>query len=157
MKHLFVPYELALLAKEKGFNEPCIYQYYKQNEELLPIVKTTQYPTIRNNSEISIESGEDCIAAPIYQQLIDWFREEHDIHFEIFPTRSFRLNPNYCYSIDQINRSARIKKSIPENSLTLQADTYYNALNAALAEAFKLINPITNEKAIKTQPPTVTR
>lgn len=23
MKHLFVPYELALLAKEKGFDEHC--------------------------------------------------------------------------------------------------------------------------------------
>ncbi len=31
MKHLFVPYELAVIAKEKGFNEECFKYFLDQN------------------------------------------------------------------------------------------------------------------------------
>lgn len=28
MKHLFIPYELAVIALEKGFDERCVAMYY---------------------------------------------------------------------------------------------------------------------------------
>ena len=34
MKHLFLPYNLALLAKEKGFDEPCFATYSTNDRKL---------------------------------------------------------------------------------------------------------------------------
>lgn len=62
MKKLFVPHNLALLAKEKGFDDQCIGKFKDNNLTLL------SYSW--NNSELSIHN--DGISAPMYQQLIDW-------------------------------------------------------------------------------------
>lgn len=70
MKHLFVSYELAVLAKEKGFEQECLAHYNKQEELILS--GHTQYALDKYNLGIQ---------APIYQQLIDWFREKHKIKF----------------------------------------------------------------------------
>jgi hypothetical protein len=64
MKKLFVPYEIALLAKEQGFNEPCLALYDSFDNELHTwrvsdtLVKPTDVP--------------DSIVAPLYQQLLAW-------------------------------------------------------------------------------------
>lgn len=105
MKHLFVPDELALLAKEKEFNEPIISFYVLQNGE--------ERTEIENN-------------APLYQQLVDWFETEHNIHIE---------TPIKC----ALGYLPHIYK---EETCTWQGNYYSTkseAYNAALTEAFKLI------------------
>jgi hypothetical protein len=62
MKHLFIPYELALKLKEKGFNEPCFGFY----------IQGVLHPKLPDSTTILLH-------APLYQQVIDWFREKHDI------------------------------------------------------------------------------
>ena len=86
MEKEFVPYEQALELKELGFDEPCFYQYvrdFDNDEELIPITSETNHPILRDNNQVSLCSGGDCFAAPLYQQAFRWFREKYGISVSI--------------------------------------------------------------------------
>jgi len=72
MKDLFVPYELALKLKEKGFDEPCLACVWIDNDY-----------AIGNNQFVDIMlkncAPNELIKAPIHQQVIDWFSKVHGI------------------------------------------------------------------------------
>lgn len=68
MTHLFLSYELSVLAKEKGFNEPCLYFISQRGVLDRPVTKETY-----TNSE-GLR-----ITAPLYQQVIEWLVREHKI------------------------------------------------------------------------------
>lgn len=121
MKKLFVPHNLALLAKEKGFDDQCIGKFKDNNLTLL------SYSW--NNSELSIHN--DGISAPMYQQLIDWFRESYHIIIQI----DAHYNPRV--SNDSAIFSSWITQTKEEYRKT--SNNYYDVLNKAIEEAFKLI------------------
>lgn len=73
MKKQFVTYEIALALKELGFNAPCMALYYIEDK----CFHKTNY-TCTNVLQNNI-----CLDAPLWQQVIDWFREEHDIWIEV--------------------------------------------------------------------------
>ena len=75
MKHLFIPYELALIAKEKGFNEDCLAYY--QDEGNLVCCDTNQVKG--EFIPYKEQRDDDSATAPLYQQIVDWFREKHNI------------------------------------------------------------------------------
>jgi hypothetical protein len=143
MKQLFLPYELALLAKEKGFNEECFGNY-------APHLLLWDYGITNSKLKILANSvkTETC-AAPLYQQIIDWLREAHNIHINLYPSFD---NEENCKEITgysghlwwefKDHRSPK-SKEIPENYSTKCKGeipkTYYEALNKAIEEAFKLI------------------
>jgi len=105
MKHLFVPYELALLAKEKGFNEECFACYSYMNTMGLVMAP-------KNNSN---DMG--YIAAPLYQQLVDWFYDKYNI--------LIRRGFSGKWEVIRYNN---------------QPDIFdLESINSALTEAFKLI------------------
>lgn len=154
MNKLFVPYELALLAKEKGFNNPCLALYSKfgvyENQEQ-PI-----YKQIPNQKEAKEYFGG--VTAPLYQQLVDWFREKHEIHIYITPSYfgedSLEKHPGYGYNIKRLFIKFRGRytstskysfkeindKLIDINGMLLKgSDNYLNTLSIALENAFKLI------------------
>lgn len=114
MNKLFVPYELAILAKEKGFDEPCFGWY-----SILGRLTTV------NISKERTKYNEDT-EAPLYQQLIDDFRVRHGIEINRVPSASPNLWIIY-------------KKSDPIPTKSFTDIDYYTALNKALEEAFKLI------------------
>ncbi len=60
MGDLFIPYELALTAKEKGFNEPC-FSYFDIGCQLV-------FEKSVNHEQYYQQS---CLA-PLYQQIINW-------------------------------------------------------------------------------------
>jgi membrane carboxypeptidase/penicillin-binding protein PbpC len=74
-------------------------------------------------------TGEN-LAAPLYQQIIDWFREKHEILIKVDPCE---LNIFYSWVKDCRDGTCRIKYDSP-----LTTD-YYEALKKAIEEAFKLI------------------
>lgn len=122
MKHLFLNYSLSLLAKEKGFNEPCLTFWFKPNN-----ISTARLAIInqRDLNEIDgFKTKGDNVAAPLYQQIIDWFREKHNIN--LIPS----ILPPKWYSFSVIRESKKYKT---------QPLPYYQALDAAITEAFKLI------------------
>src|SRR6185437_7847661 len=89
MKNLFVPYELAVLAFEKGANEIECLACYNQNKELFISIAGIGKKVVSN-----FALNNDCsnhLAAPLYQQIVDWFREKHLIEISVFSVRE------YCY------------------------------------------------------------
>lgn len=74
MEKEFVTYDIAIKLKELGFNENC-FGYYKNNNTLIWFagnigVDHWNLPDI------------DDIPAPLWQQVIDWFRIKHNINVE---------------------------------------------------------------------------
>ena len=80
MKEQFVTYEIALKLKELGFNESCLGYYTITNKGLLYPYNMYEY----------IYRKDFLCAAPLWQQVIDWFRDKHHTNIEInrFPNIS---------------------------------------------------------------------
>jgi hypothetical protein len=102
MKKLFVPFELSLLLKERGFNEPCFAKYslgleednYKELQfhidysqendkgQFIPIENNFMAKTLKNSDHPYVPS------APLYQQAIDWFDLNHSCLIYYIPILS---------------------------------------------------------------------
>lgn len=127
MKYLFVPYNLALKLKEKGFDEPCFGMYLGTNDVV--------YDTIFHKQHIT---NEKCLA-PLYQQVVDWFRDKHFIYIHT--------------SLDSYREPYKLVPQIQKMELTrtyVEFEKYYGhfdnttkgnyeALKKAIEEALKLI------------------
>jgi len=108
MKHLFVPYEIALALKEKGFEEECL-AYFLTSTQPDPVITVCnpnkQYPEWINT-----------ISAPLYQQVVDWFREKHKIHFDI------------CYERTSKQYYGHLFKESNNNRVDFSGKDYYKAI-----------------------------
>lgn len=88
MHRLFVPYGVALELRKHGFDEPCFLVY--QDKQLLSIVNLPKGNVIENFSTVPIPTlrnsqlAQATVAVPLFQQVIDWFREKHRIHLSPF-------------------------------------------------------------------------
>ena len=73
MKTQLCNFEISLAIKSLGFVEEC-FAYY--------IIKESKDPIRYGYQDHNMETiGDDNIcSAPIWQQVIDWFRENHNIH-----------------------------------------------------------------------------
>ena len=134
LKHLFVPYELAVKLKEKGFNEDCFGYYsgdnpYGELPNKLNIIKCKQ--------QESIDDLAGRCLAPIYQQVVDWFREKHNLH--IYPIRDggWWLFRGADVS-DEENKSPESNIE-PLSSGGGELSDYYKQYQKAIEEALKLI------------------
>ena len=87
MKEQFVTYEIALKLKELGFGEECLCTYvipsrrFQRNPSNDMAGEEIEEPYTWKNSLIH----KDLMTAPLWQQVIDWFREERDIYIYIKP------------------------------------------------------------------------
>lgn len=102
MKKQFVTYEIALKLKELGYNEQD-FGYYRLSfeEDNEPFIKTELefFKERYDNHNFRLELHKSAIAAictaPLWQQAIDWFRTEHNLHIILLPfTANF-----YSFSI----------------------------------------------------------
>lgn len=120
MESIFVPLNIAKILKEKGYNKPALACYDKL-DMLSTYSKDVFKPKNYNNSGY-------CCSAPLYQQVIDWFRESHHIHVAAssFPVYNGKYGIQYS-------------RSVISSGWQPESDTYYDALNKAIEEALKLI------------------
>jgi hypothetical protein len=70
MKEQFVPHEIALKLKEKGFDEPCLGYFDPLYKKLV----------IWENG--STNSTSTWVYAPLWQQVIDWLSDVHNIEVD---------------------------------------------------------------------------
>ncbi len=119
MKNLFIPYELAIKAKEMGFNEECLATQVKNGTPVVQI-----HPVKNSTLESMLPS---IICVPIYQQIVDWFREKHQIEIAYKLTGS---NHRFCWVKNE---------SKPIEFTKGDVGGYYGAFNKAIEESFKLI------------------
>lgn len=130
MKHLFVPYELALKLKEKGFDEQCLACYNLDRYFFIRhIGNCLGADDYTNNTNIPDDYG--IFSAPLYQQVIDWFREKHKILV-------FADTNTHDWSCHSPTLHQKGKGHIRVTG-TIEFDDYYEALNKAIEEAIKLI------------------
>lgn len=133
INRLFVSYEIALALKEKRYNEMCFGMYMRE------ILKERCYC---QNSEFQEEHQKVFIAAPLYQQVVDWFREKHNL--EISTARIAVNTPKYSYVLVRTNEiDYNLYTSIPDCPLILHTPNeypdYYTTLREGIKEALKLI------------------
>lgn len=154
MEHLFLNKKLSLIAKEKGFNEPCFAMWQKNgkiwytakkewitNFVINPEPKTLKlhlesYP--QNTRTINgVNYLESCsnFTAPLHQQIIDWFREKHNI--EIEPKK---YEEGYYFLVYKDFRQGLQRTiDIIKGDRSFICKTYEKAREKAIEEAFKLI------------------
>lgn len=148
MKHLFIPYEIAFSLKDKGFNEPCLAIYAPEDVEELPrnYVKRDLLMVPQGNhlwgeswpskgfSTSKREPGY-FIAAPLYQQVIDWFRNTHGINVLIHK----EIRGKYYFWITPVGDNTNNFYTLYDVATISYFDDYYETLNNAIIETLKLI------------------
>lgn len=117
MKHLFVPYEIAKILEEKGFDEKCIahHVFEQPNNKYVFQVGCYFYREVKPNYTL----------APLHQQVVDWFRKKGIIIQSV----SYHYNFNW-----------QIKDKLNDTIYhSYNNEDYYFGYNKAIEEALKLI------------------
>lgn len=127
MKDLFVPYELAVKLRDKGFNVACL-ATIDQTDFIH--IKGTKYPV----------RGAMCYMeypAPLWQQVIDWLREEKKI---IILIEHNCTNYQFCLSENYDVHLANDRQyDFDEYDWTRGFGNYYSALQSGIEKALEII------------------
>ena len=136
METEFIQYQQALELKELGFDEPCFYQYvrdFDNDGELIPITSETNCPILRNNNQVSLCSGGDCFAAPLYQQAFRWFREKYEI--DVFYWRNSLTDKYRVIDIKISNKEINLEEKFEDTEYT----TYEEAEFQCIQQLIKIV------------------
>ena len=102
MNEDFVPYELAVKLKEKGFREKCLYRYRNYSKTLHPNQVETEFARKIEYSEFFkcynsyIDNDVD---APTISQVLKWLREEKKIFIDIRTSIDLNGKEHFSYYI----------------------------------------------------------
>ena len=130
----FCSYELSKQLKEKGFSEKC-FRYWLIYPDKNPYLINEE--TYTNRVLQKIENN--CIKAPLYQQVLQWLREKHNIHIHI--SRKFQYAPYFEFKAycNYIDNGKNEELEINQFFLFNVYPDYNTALRRAIEEALKLI------------------
>lgn len=129
MKHLFVPYELAVKLKEKGFDEHCpAFMYLYEHE-----VRFTLSTIANTNSSWLSSEDKSFVSAPLYQQVIDW------LHLKGFNLHDYWLPDEKMFGCDVYNLDGDLLFSDLAAGKGGKYIKKEEAWNKAIEEALKLI------------------
>lgn len=155
MKHLFVPYKIALGVAAKDFNEPCMAIYLNEYSTQAGLLKQIEFTACNEN--ISGPNWEDDVlfltynnsnlykqytAAPTYQQVVDWFRDKHNICIYVDETNRPHIMGTILPTTGRIEypRLAEISRIVGVSQHRVYTwPTYYEALTEDINHAIKLI------------------
>ncbi len=139
----FVSYEIARQLKEKGFNEDCLgfWESFDESWNNYSSWANIDIMDELDNERLVITLNElrgyynNITKAPLYQQVIDWFREKHFIDI------CMNLNLSHEYSAHIYNRFHSINQGKDDisNYIVPHGKDYYKVLIKAIEEALKLI------------------
>lgn len=122
MKEQFVPYEIANILIDKGFNENCL-GYYESRDNML---------ICRDTSFYELEKYNLGILAPLWQQVIDWLESKHGVvinvttfirredgkpHIKMFYVHKHPLVPKTFEC--EVSNTIKTKSEVIEHALTL--------------------------------------
>ncbi len=131
IEDLFLTHELALIAREKGFDENCLSFWCK--DKISPKHFTLRNGFDKPNEILKGIKFKSFLSAPTHQQIVDWLRENHRLHIEIL-----LVEDDSKYAWDYDVRKVKMNSSMDMHSERMY-DSYYEALNKAIEQAFKLI------------------
>lgn len=125
MNHLFVPYELAKKLEEKEFIEPCFGVFNKLSSGKIDFI----------HKKWGANGMQTLIPAPIYQQVIDWLEQKHNIYISSHVSASTMDEFGKLKREYKILKVSEFKYKIGQSCRQKKADT----LNEAIEESLKLI------------------
>ena len=132
MKEQFATYEIALKLKELGFNEECIC-FYNDLGILFYQSLPARYDGYRVIEQIDFKIFEEDITAPLWQQVIDWFRDIHGIKLTI----DTDITLSWIYSIQSLHPEATYVGNYITS--TRVYSTYEEAREQAILKSIELI------------------
>jgi hypothetical protein len=145
-----VSYTIAKQLKELGYNEPSLMVYYGEGkgeaETGQPKDKMylpSGFGKVKNSDLINFPKhniyNQGQVTAPLYQQVVDWFREEHGVHISAkYYTFGVKSCNGWYYSFNDGREQGP--------TIFEKYNSYYDALNAGINEA---INQLTIIKQYK--------
>ena len=147
MEEQFVTYEIALKLKELGFDEDCSAVFY-QGKFMNGHIEPHVWYLVNSISTNSDCNSLDIVTAPLWQQVIDWFREEYDLHISFEPVYKPQQFTNlmYCYAIStkknyyggmDDNLDNWLKLNDGGNMFHIE-NSYYTAREQAILKAIEL-------------------
>ncbi len=128
MKELFVPIELARKLKAAGYVEPALACY--DGSDML-----STYSGIFEPKNYNIGGGTQT-SAPLYQQVVDWFRKVHKI---IIVIDFYNNGDEWCDTTYDIRISEFKHFKTHDSFVGGESKSYYDVFNTAIEEALKLI------------------
>lgn len=124
MKHLFVPFEIALKLKGLRFKEESLYCYVIADEAVSS-----------SPSWINYNKSKSLCSRPLYQQVVDWLREEHKMHLRV-DIQDVKLQW-FCYEI-LVEKEGDYTNEL---EFDMNFKSYYEALETGITKALDLIKP----------------
>lgn len=133
MKEQFVTYEIALALKELGFDEKCIGHFYKDKTfAITAITSSNRYDFFKNsNIKHTIFEMKIVCVAPLWQQAIDWFRENYNM--DIYVNNKFNHLPKKWLGIISI-----VDEYYKEYNTEKYFNNFYDAREQAILKAIEL-------------------
>lgn len=144
MREQFVTYEIALKLKELGFDKECLAIYTHNNEHYSagtfflhtphPFTIEELTPEVQDVRESAVY-----ILAPLWQQVIDWFREKYYIHIEIRNYQEYQKD-NYAYALN-FTKDYRYSEKETKIGMIISRiyhDNYEHAREAAILKSIEL-------------------
>ncbi len=137
-EELFVPFDLALIVKMLGFEEPCFnfYSTHGNGEKHLQ-----DQPIYCNKAGVSPN-----VIAPLWTQVVDWLNKEHEI--DVIPIPEHKSDGRikmrvYTYTIYSNGNGKVIRKvGKKDNGDVARFSKKENALRAGVEEALLKLNEL---------------
>lgn len=136
MQKQFVTYPIALKLKELGFDEPCL-GFYDTHLNLQLGHKPEYLINIEKGNYIFGNDKIKILLAPLYQQVIDWFREKYNImiHVKGLPSTQYMFS---------------VYKEVYDNEPRICGNNFYKAREQAILKCIELCQ---KEKQFNTNKP----
>lgn len=144
MEKQFVTYEIALKLKELGFDEECFGCWETNTEFYMPFMVGQDLDKTDN-----FNSKNNCISAPLWQQVIDWLREEYQIEIRIY--KWFQPEDNTTWYNCKVIEWGTINENWDVLTELGNYATYSEAEKQAILKAIELIENNKNHKNEKTK------
>ena len=135
IQNQFCNYEIALKLKELGFDEKCIFAFDNCQMRCSDLRTNEQkFSGVNYNSS-------SYVSQPLWQQVIDWFREKHkySVSIHVDEDNSTPSNIKYWYCIDsffEVPNNKIVREGIEEVD---NFSSFEEAREQAILKAIKLI------------------
>lgn len=130
LRELFIPYELAYHLQHPN---PKEVKYSAFDTECIAF--WNHYREVHFNH--TYDDYARHLKAPMYQQVVDWFRDKHNI--EIYCQNYYRGNKDYKAEYEIRINGKQLSNDYSSSSSVVLYAKYYEALTKAIEEALKLI------------------
>lgn len=134
--HKYVTYEIALMLKQKGFDEKCSHYYVTdfQNFKADGILKKTTLPEDLENENIFYfvdrSKQHHLLVAPEIWQVIEWLRLKHNIWISV---NISAINKTFRFSIHSYQQKGSLD-NIEKAGYNTPEESYLEAFRITLSE-----------------------